>query len=74
MVNKYGTIEECCIYYHPKTKKHLGTARVTFFEVRSARLCIDKLDQTSVMGNIIHVFLDPFGKLILIWLINFKSL
>lgn len=61
LVYKYGAIEDCCIFYHPKTKKHLGIARVTFNETKSAKLCIDKLNQTSVMGNKIDVYFDAFG-------------
>lgn len=49
--------------YHPKTKKHLGLARIIFLTTSSAKTCVEKLDQTSVMGNKINVFLDPFGKL-----------
>ena len=62
LLSKYGRVEECCIFYHPKTKKHLGTARVTFYEARSARLCKEKLDRTSIMGNIVSVIEDSFGK------------
>ena len=28
MVKGFGPVEECKIYYHPKTKKHLGIAKV----------------------------------------------
>lgn len=62
LLRKYGAVEECCIYYHPKTKKHLGTARVTFFEAKAARLCKEKLDNASIMGNLVHVIEDAFGK------------
>lgn len=74
LVKKFGAIEEAQIYYHPKTKKHLGTARITFMEAKSAKACVEKLNQTSVMGNIINVFFDPFGNLTFVVLIvfNFK--
>lgn len=62
LLRKYGPVEECCIFYHPKTKKHLGTAKVTFFEAKAARLCKEKLDNTSIMGNIVRVIEDAFGK------------
>ena len=28
MVKGFGSVEECRIYYHPKTKKHLGIGKV----------------------------------------------
>ena len=30
MVKSYGRVDECQIYYHPKTKKHLGIGKVGF--------------------------------------------
>lgn len=63
MLKKYGVVEEAVIFYHPKSKKHLGLAKLMFESTKSAKLCVEKLNQTSVMGNIISVFLDPFGKL-----------
>ncbi|RWS29179.1 histone-lysine N-methyltransferase SETD1-like protein [Leptotrombidium deliense] len=62
MVKKFGAVEESQILYHPKTKKHLGLARITFVFTQGAKACVEKLNETSVMGNIIKVFLDPFGK------------
>ncbi|KAI4455130.1 histone-lysine n-methyltransferase setd1 [Holotrichia oblita] len=61
MVQKYGVIEELFIYYHPLTNKHLGIGRVVFETVKGAKLCVEKLNNTSVMGKILQVFLDPFG-------------
>ena len=29
MCKSFGNVEECNIYYHPKTKKHLGLGRVS---------------------------------------------
>lgn len=62
MLKKFGFVEEMFIYFHPKTKKHLGLARVIFTSTQAAKFCVEKLNQTSVMGNIICVFLDMFGK------------
>ncbi|XP_073999250.1 SET domain containing 1 isoform X1 [Rhodnius prolixus] len=62
IVQKYGPPEEVLIFYHPVTSRHLGLARVTFETVKAAKLCVDKLNETSVMGKIIKVFLDPFGN------------
>lgn len=62
-VKKYGTVEELQIFYHPKTNKHLGFARLLFESVKGAKLCVEKLNQTSVMGKPLQVFLDPFGML-----------
>lgn len=62
MVQKFGVIEELFIYYHPITNKHLGLGRVVYDTVKSAKACVEKLNQTSVMGKILDVFLDPFGE------------
>lgn len=62
MVQKFGIIEELFIYYHPVTNKHLGLGRVVFETVKGAKLCVEKLNNTSVMGKILQVFLDPFGE------------
>ncbi|XP_060534419.1 histone-lysine N-methyltransferase SETD1 isoform X2 [Cylas formicarius] len=62
IVQKFGIIEELFIYYHPVTNKHLGIGRVIFEEVKSAKACVEKLNNTSVMGKILDVFLDSFGE------------
>lgn len=59
---KYGEVDDLFIYHHPLTNKHLGLARVMFTSVKSARECVERLNKTSVMGKIIKVFLDAFGK------------
>ncbi|XP_044222898.1 histone-lysine N-methyltransferase SETD1B-A-like isoform X2 [Thunnus albacares] len=62
MCNKYGHVEEVDIFYNPKNKKHLGIAKVVFDTVRAAKDAVQHLNQTSVMGNIIHVEIDPKGE------------
>ncbi|XP_071340239.1 histone-lysine N-methyltransferase SETD1B-A-like [Trachinotus anak] len=62
MCNKYGNIEEVEIFYHPKNRKHLGIAKVVFDTVRAAKGAVQHLHQTSVMGNVIHVEIDPKGE------------
>ncbi len=62
MCKKYGNIEEVEIFYNPKNKKHLGIARVVFDTVRAAKGAVQHLHQTSVMGNVIHVEIDPKGN------------
>lgn len=62
MCKKYGDIEEVEILYNPKNKKHLGVAKVVFGSVKAAKDAVRNLNNTSVMGNIIHVELDPKGK------------
>ncbi|XP_058822161.1 histone-lysine N-methyltransferase SETD1 isoform X2 [Topomyia yanbarensis] len=62
MLAKCGTYTELYIYYHPITHKHLGLARIVFENVRSARLCVEKLNGTSVMGKVLSVFKDAFGE------------
>lgn len=62
MCKKYGKIEEVEIFYNPKNKKHLGIAKVIFETVIAAKDAVQHLHQTSVMGNIIHVEIDPKGN------------
>lgn len=62
MCKKFGEIEEVEILYNPKNKKHLGIAKVVFESVKAAKVAVQSLHNTSVMGNIIHVELDPKGK------------
>ncbi|CAH1233887.1 SETD1B [Branchiostoma lanceolatum] len=63
MCKKFGTIEEMKIYHHPKTRKHLGLAKVVFATTTAAKDASNKLHRTSVMGNIISVQIDSKGKL-----------
>ncbi|VVC93134.1 unnamed protein product, partial [Leptidea sinapis] len=62
MINKIGPHEELTIFYHPVTNRHLGFARVVFQEVKHAKLCIDKYNGKSVMGQVLEVYHDAFGK------------
>nr|XP_009303941.1 histone-lysine N-methyltransferase SETD1B-A isoform X1 [Danio rerio] len=62
MCKKFGDIEEVEILYNPKNKKHLGIAKVVFETVKAAKDAVQNLHNTSVMGNIIHVELDPKGE------------
>uniref|UniRef100_A0A673M2K1 Histone-lysine N-methyltransferase SETD1B-A-like n=1 Tax=Sinocyclocheilus rhinocerous TaxID=307959 RepID=A0A673M2K1_9TELE len=62
MCKKFGDIEEVEILYNPKNKKHLGIAKVVFGAVKAAKDAVQNLHNTSVMGNIIHVELDPKGE------------
>ncbi|KAM6931412.1 histone-lysine N-methyltransferase SETD1B-A-like [Xenentodon cancila] len=62
MCKKYGNIEEVEIFYNPRNKKHWGIAKVVFDTVRAAKDAVQHLHQVSVMGNIIHVELDPKGE------------
>ncbi|XP_029960005.1 histone-lysine N-methyltransferase SETD1B-like [Salarias fasciatus] len=62
MCQKYGSIDEVEIFYNPKNRKHLGIAKVVFDTVKAAKEAVQHLHQTSVMGNIIHVEIDPKGE------------
>ncbi|XP_061701159.1 histone-lysine N-methyltransferase SETD1A isoform X1 [Syngnathoides biaculeatus] len=62
MCAKFGEVEEMEILFHPKTRKHLGLARVLFTSTRGAKDTVKQLDNTSVMGNIIHAQLDIKGQ------------
>lgn len=50
------------IFYHPRTNKHLGIAHLLFRHVHGAKACVERFNNTSVMGNVLSVFLDAFGK------------
>ncbi|KAM6954470.1 histone-lysine N-methyltransferase SETD1B-A-like [Aplochiton taeniatus] len=62
MCSKHGEVVEVEILYHPRTRKHLGIARVAFDTIRAAKEAVQHLHNTSVMGNIIHVEIDPKGE------------
>ncbi|XP_029823093.3 histone-lysine N-methyltransferase SETD1B [Ixodes scapularis] len=62
LVKKFGQVDESVVYYHGRTRKHLGLARVVFSTTQAARFCVDKMHLSSVMGNILNVFFDPFGR------------
>ncbi|KYO20533.1 histone-lysine N-methyltransferase SETD1A [Alligator mississippiensis] len=62
MCRKYGEVEEIEILYHPKTRKHLGLAKVLFASTRGAKDTVKNLHNTSVMGNLIHAQLDIKGQ------------
>ncbi|GAB0202423.1 histone-lysine N-methyltransferase SETD1A-like [Grus japonensis] len=62
MCRKYGEVEEVEILLHPKTRKHLGLARVLFASTRGAKETVKHLHNTSVMGDIIHAQLDIKGQ------------
>lgn len=52
MMNKVGPYEELTIFYHPITNRHLGFARIVFHEVKHSKLCIEKYNGKSVMGQV----------------------
>jgi histone-lysine N-methyltransferase SETD1 len=64
MCIKFGEISESKIYYHPKTRKHLGIGKIVFKLTKSAKDCVQGLHQTTKMGTVMNVFLDTLGKLI----------
>ncbi|XP_067616102.1 LOW QUALITY PROTEIN: histone-lysine N-methyltransferase SETD1 [Eurosta solidaginis] len=63
MLNKCGPYDEISIYHHPTNNKHLGIARIVFENVKASRLCIEKYNKKSVMGKVLSVFNDPFGRI-----------
>lgn len=62
LLQKCGSTEEQVIYRHPRTQRRLGIARIVFIDVKSARACIERYNQQSVMGNVMNVFHDAFGE------------
>lgn len=67
MCAKFGEVEEMEILFHPKTRKHLGLARVLFTSTRGAKDTVKHLHNTSVMGNIVHVQLDIKGAFCMLY-------
>ena len=65
LLQKCGPTEEQTIYRHPRTQRRLGIARIVFIDVKSARACIERYNQQSVMGNVMNVFHDPFVVIII---------
>nr|XP_021327801.1 histone-lysine N-methyltransferase SETD1B isoform X1 [Danio rerio] len=61
MCKCFGEIQDLKVFYNPKNKKHLGLAKVVFESVKAANNAVKNLHKTSVMGNNIHVELDPKG-------------
>ncbi|KAH8292656.1 hypothetical protein KR044_007087 [Drosophila immigrans] len=64
LLDKCGSTDEIIIYHHPTTNKHLGIARIVFESTKGARQFVEKYNQKSVMGKILHVFCDPFGAIL----------
>ncbi|KAF5301069.1 hypothetical protein FQA39_LY10888 [Lamprigera yunnana] len=62
IVQKFGAVEELFIFYHPYTNKHLGLGRVIFETTEGSKGCVERLNNSSVMGKVLQVFLDPFGE------------
>ncbi|CAG7723757.1 unnamed protein product [Allacma fusca] len=61
ILQKYGSMEEIFIYYHPVSKKHLGLGRIVFELRKAAKECVDKMNGRSLMGQVLEAFFDPFG-------------
>lgn len=59
-VQKFGDIEELFIYYHPFTNKHLGLGRVVFETTEGAKACVERLNNTSVMGKVRNFYQTYF--------------
>lgn len=52
MMTKVGPCEELSIFYHPVTNRHLGFARIVFQDVKYSKICIEKYNGKSVMGQV----------------------
>ncbi|KAK2708319.1 histone-lysine N-methyltransferase SETD1-like isoform X2 [Artemia franciscana] len=61
MIRRFGSFEDLTVYYHPQTNKHMGLARIVFDHPKYARACLEALNNKSVMGKRLSVFLDPYG-------------
>lgn len=60
MMNKVGPTEELTIFYHPLTNRHLGFARVVFQDVKHSKICIEKYNGKSVMGQVCYLMFLHF--------------
>ncbi|XP_074640812.1 uncharacterized protein LOC141898676 [Tubulanus polymorphus] len=63
MCKVFGKIDEVKVFYHPRTKKHIGVGQVVFCSTRAARTCVERLNNTAKMGNVMTVFVDVMGKI-----------
>lgn len=57
MMNKVGPYEELTIFYHPITNRHLGFARVVFQDIKYSKMCIEKYNGKSVMGQVCNILI-----------------
>lgn len=71
LIHKCGVVSELYIYYHPTTNKHLGLGRIVFEAVKSAKMCIEKYNGTSVMGKVILGIVDNYIESILKGFLSF---
>uniref|UniRef100_A0A915L8Q1 RRM domain-containing protein n=1 Tax=Romanomermis culicivorax TaxID=13658 RepID=A0A915L8Q1_ROMCU len=62
LCKKCGDIEEVRIFYHAKTKVHLGIGRVVFRKIKAAAYCVEKYNNAPIMGKPVRAMLDPLGK------------
>lgn len=62
MCKKCGKLEEVKVFSHPTTKRRLGVARVVFQTEKEASACLERYNGTSIMGSIVRVITDPWGK------------
>lgn len=44
--------DDIVIYHHPESNKHLGIARVILRSSRQTKLCIEKFNNKSIMGQV----------------------
>ncbi|OWK49793.1 Histone-lysine N-methyltransferase SETD1A, partial [Lonchura striata] len=61
MCRKFGEVEEVEVLLHPKTRKHLGLARVTFGSSRGGGDTVRHLHNATVMGGAGGAQLDVRG-------------
>ncbi|CAL8132504.1 unnamed protein product [Orchesella dallaii] len=59
---KFGFVKDVKIYHHPISHRHLGIGHVIFKTSRDAKLCVDKLNASYLLGQKVNVCRDPNGK------------
>ncbi|KAL5257106.1 hypothetical protein ACHWQZ_G012141 [Mnemiopsis leidyi] len=58
-----GSIDQLKVYYHPKTRKHLGIAFVSFSKSSVTKEVLAKFHGTSIMGNTVNIKPDPLCQI-----------
>ncbi|KAL8576109.1 hypothetical protein ACOMHN_001459 [Nucella lapillus] len=58
----FSFLPTVCCYIIVVSYPHLGIGKVVYSSSKASKLCVEKLNRTSKMGNIMNVFVDTFGK------------
>lgn len=59
----HGSIDQLKVYYHPKSRKHLGIAFVSFSKSSVTKEILAKYHGTQIMGNTVTIKPDPLCQI-----------